>query len=819
MTQAASPFKFLDSYNQTESEIFFGREKETVALYRALGGVKHLLVYGPSGCGKTSLVECGLRNQFSESDWFALSIRKGSNISASVFSQINAHLSTKIDLDPATQLPLDPQWDFGQSVEALFNERFQPIYLLFDQFEELLISGSDTEKKDFFTRLNQLIRYKVPCRMMLIMREEFIGHLSEFEVLCPSIFQHRFRVEKMRKSDVREVIRKTLEAPMYSTAFEVSNAEELADSILSKLPDKKHEIELAHVQVFLSELWGRAVAVQKNDALPLLHQGLVKPEDNLEVVLDSFLKTQNRDLGEIFGEKIPMQLLELLISERYTKLQVSEVDLQRGMKERPFKEGKSLADLLASMVACQILRTLKSGDETQYEISHDVLALVVGQNLTDEIRKERKAEEIYRFYGEWKGLFSQEQLDDLRPWVAEFAASEELLNRMNASEEEIVAKQNEVAVRLKEEAERERLRAEEAVRLQNEAERQRAEAVHQQEEAERARITAVTQKKKAQKMTILAIGLAFLASLATLGAGLLYDQSEADRRNAVYATELATSATAREIESATSARIQRDSALMFARNARQSDSLADCAKDSAILMANLAEDQKIIAQTRLAEKILAESKRMKMQVELWFKDAELYRRAEEFLSADSRQDSVRKYYPKLFKELFGCSGLTLQEPPASCPPNNCDCIYQAARSLANSGNYRLAINKYSAFKICDPVSTNNVDSIIVEIFLKVDSLKTAAENNQIKTNLILRRVALQNDRMKLATNIADTMIVKRQSLYFAILKETGLSRKPRVLKYLHRQLGLDSAEYALFRDILIQADLEQKKIYLELEKL
>ncbi len=106
-----------------------------------------------------------------------------------------------------------------QAVEKLFAERYQPVYLLFDQFEELLISGEAEEKEKFFTLLNKLIRNKVPCRIMLIMREEFIGHLSEFEPVCPSIFQHRFRVEKMGRKNVEEVIYHILEAPRYRSLF------------------------------------------------------------------------------------------------------------------------------------------------------------------------------------------------------------------------------------------------------------------------------------------------------------------------------------------------------------------------------------------------------------------------------------------------------------------------------------------------------------------------------------------------------------------------------------------------------------------------
>src|SRR6187551_783385 len=108
------------------------------------------MVYGPSGAGKTSLIECGLRNQFSDADWYALSIRKGADINASVFAGISEALKEKTALDPVTKMPVDPQMEFGQAVEKLFAERYQPVYLLFDQFEELLISGNADEKNTFF---------------------------------------------------------------------------------------------------------------------------------------------------------------------------------------------------------------------------------------------------------------------------------------------------------------------------------------------------------------------------------------------------------------------------------------------------------------------------------------------------------------------------------------------------------------------------------------------------------------------------------------------------------------------------------------------
>jgi formylglycine-generating enzyme required for sulfatase activity/DNA polymerase III delta prime subunit len=500
MSRRKYPFKFLDSYQKEDIEIFFGREEETEELFEALSGVKHLLVYGPSGAGKTSLIECGLRNQFSDADWYALTIRRGHNMTASVFEEINQALEQPIPLDPATGLPIDAETDFGEAIDALFSERFQPVYLLFDQFEELLISGKEEEKRDFFARLNRLIRYKVPCRVLLILREEFIGHLSEFEQLCPTLFQNRFRLEKMRRAKVLEVILKMLEAPRYRSFFEVANSTALAQAILARLPDQRQEIELAHVQVFLSELWDRA---DTGEGKPLLHEALVKETDNLETVLDSFLKKQLSALEAKYGSNVPLEVLAAMISERHTKLQVKQSGLEKELAEKKVVLEQPLTELLRDFIRNKIVRQIKSGKEEQYEISHDVLALVVGQNLTEEIRMRDKAEEVYRVYLERKGLLTKEDIDFLRPFAAFKAIPAALAARISESERHWEQIELEEANRLKEEQARKLKETEERV-LQEQKLR---------EEAESQRNLAEDKTKVARQRTRFAFLLAFLTIL------------------------------------------------------------------------------------------------------------------------------------------------------------------------------------------------------------------------------------------------------------------------------------------------------------------
>jgi len=430
---------------------FFGREKEAENLYEALSGVKHLLVYGPSGAGKTSLIECGLRNQFADADWLALSIRRGNNIISSVYARINDALKNKITIAPESNLPKE-KIDFEKAIEQLFDEKYKPVYLLFDQFEELLISGSNVEKQDFFERLNQLIQYKIPCCILLIMREEFIGHLSEFENLCPSIFKYRYRLEKMREYKVGSVIESMLKAPAYQKFYTINDSKALAKEILRKLTYEKQEIELTHLQVFLSELWDRAKKEASIDETPLLHSKSVKVTDNLEGVLTSFLKKQLLKFDEKYGVLHALEVLDSMITERHTKLPMSERAIAHDLQNKEVQV--ELSKLLKDLKRNRLIRTLKAGKQIQYEISHDLLALAVGQSLPEGMQKRRKAMAIYKLYVEEKdGLLSPDELiflakykpykrypDDLKKKIEKSKSSIKKLSFSVQSEEEFLKK-------------------------------------------------------------------------------------------------------------------------------------------------------------------------------------------------------------------------------------------------------------------------------------------------------------------------------------------------------------------------------------------
>lgn len=266
------------------------------------------------------------------------------------------------------------------------------------------------------------------------MREEFIGHLSEFEPICPGIFQNRYRLEKMKRKQVHDVIHSLLAAEAYKNSFRVQESLLLADKILSRLPDERREIELTHIQVFLTELWVRAEGETLNEDLPLFHPDLVQDSDNLSTVLNNFLKNQLKDLDIIYGEKITIELLAAMISERYTKLQCSEDALVKNFEEKNIEFTHTLPILLKELEQRRIIRSLRSGEETRFEISHDVLAWAVGQNRTEEMKMRDEAADIYKLYSERSSHLSKVDMDIIRPMIQFLPLPEKLSILIEKSE-------------------------------------------------------------------------------------------------------------------------------------------------------------------------------------------------------------------------------------------------------------------------------------------------------------------------------------------------------------------------------------------------
>lgn len=321
-----SPFKFLDAFQREDVDLYFGREQEVEDIYELTFDTKLIVFFGASGTGKTSLVQCGLANKFPPARWQELYIRRGGDINESLLSQINDALE-KEGSGPAT----DPM----QALLQLDTVSHTPAYLIFDQFEELFILQPDeAEKEAFFSFLQRFLETRVFAKAILVMREEFIAHLWDWEHLAPSLFNHRYRIASLEEKTLLAIVESTIALLEAKGKLQAEEPARMAQLIWKNLSKGESGPSLTNLQIFLDRLYRKAV--EKDQENPLFSPALVGSMKNIDDLFDDFLEEELHNLEQTLGpgrEGVPIRLLAAFVSDEQTK-KVLELDSLDSLREK-----------------------------------------------------------------------------------------------------------------------------------------------------------------------------------------------------------------------------------------------------------------------------------------------------------------------------------------------------------------------------------------------------------------------------------------------------------------------------------------------------
>ncbi|RMG17674.1 MAG: ATP-binding protein, partial [Bacteroidetes bacterium] len=293
------PFKFLSAYNSEDTDIFFGRDEEVEQLYQMVFQSDLLLVYGGSGTGKSSLISCGLASRFEPHDWLALTIRRGRNINESLRSKLASMVKQEV---PAG---MDLSWldeteeaeagsELSQQIQTLYRQYFRPIYLIFDQFEELYILGSAEEQARFIDTVKEILGMEQPVKLIIIIREEYLGHLFEFERAVPQLMRKKLRVEPMNLDKVRQVIVGATSHEHSNIRLRQGEEEAVVEGIFTKVKGegKQLTIQLPYLQVFLDKLYMQITGDEQRQAEAVFNTKALEEIGDMGDVLRDFLQEQ-----------------------------------------------------------------------------------------------------------------------------------------------------------------------------------------------------------------------------------------------------------------------------------------------------------------------------------------------------------------------------------------------------------------------------------------------------------------------------------------------------------------------------------------------
>ena len=365
-----SPFKFLDAYGRDDRAIYFGRCQEIADLYCLVFEGDLVLVYGQSGTGKTSLIQCGLANRFQPTDWFQVYVRRQEDINISLEREIRAHAVTEIAKDSSTE----------EAVRSLYLDHLRPVFLIFDQFEELFVLGSAEEQDKFIATIAGLLDSNAACKIVISLREEYLAQLHHFEKKVPTLFDKRLRVEPMSNANVLEVIVGTTAA----LGITLEHGEDTAQKIIDNLDDPRSGVQLAYLQVYLDRLYRKA-APEDGGAIVFTDQAVAET-GKLGDILEDFLSEQSDAIQARLAENYPgidkdavQQILEAFVTLDGTRQPVAPADLAARLP----RLAPAMADALAALQAARILRSA----DTLLELAHDSLAA----RIADRRSAERKA--------------------------------------------------------------------------------------------------------------------------------------------------------------------------------------------------------------------------------------------------------------------------------------------------------------------------------------------------------------------------------------------------------------------------------------------
>lgn len=401
-----NPWPGLESYNESASKWFYGREEEVDTLLRLIERETLSVLYGRSGMGKTSLIQAGLFPRLREIDYLPVRLRLVlADDAGSLRVQIGEAIARECKKYSIQARPYDGTvslWEYffqkGGEFWSVNDHLIIPV-LVFDQFEEFFTFGRENAKRRercefLMAEIGDLVENRRPValraqiegdesiashfdsrrpppKILFSFREDY---LADFDIL--SNYLHAGTVNRMR---LLPMMGDKAQAAIVAVSPKHVSSEvavEIVRFVAADQQSQSRPLAELPVEPFLLSLICRELNLRRQ-ASGLQHIAVDLLADTQIEILNNFytrcLKDSPPALVKFIEEK-------LISEDGKHRINVVLADATRLPKVR--------RDSIDTLVDRRLLRVEKRSGTERMELIHDVLTLVAMNSRNARHRRE-----------------------------------------------------------------------------------------------------------------------------------------------------------------------------------------------------------------------------------------------------------------------------------------------------------------------------------------------------------------------------------------------------------------------------------------------
>lgn len=362
-----APFKFLDSYGIDDADIFFGRDHEIEELLHHFHSNGCALVYGEHGCGKSSLVQCGLRSRIPAEDALFLAPRVHGSGLPTLCAQLFEETARALGLEAIEP----PEENLIETLRGICDAASRPVVLFLDQFEELFLFHNREARHAFATDLAAIDRSRLNVKLIIGVRQDYLGHLTELEATVEGLFDNRFWLRRMSRETAARAVLNACQAGA------VKIEDSVATAVLRRLDPKGEGVELPYLQVTMDRLYREAM--RSGSRGTEITAQAVNQLGDLTNILGEFLADE---VSKLPKPETGRQILKSFVTQEGTRKSIPRADIDQEVAGfGAHIDPEVLQDHLDRLATVRILREI--AETGSFELRHDALAARVADWITE----------------------------------------------------------------------------------------------------------------------------------------------------------------------------------------------------------------------------------------------------------------------------------------------------------------------------------------------------------------------------------------------------------------------------------------------------